>query len=131
MEGPLAAHVVSKFEQSNEGVQFKRVDSDIIDKLIEKDDAETSLLDEKQQETLTPILQEAFPGDGFELKFAAMSPTSAPITITISEWMRRMKEQQAVLERTTSVEYVTWWAIRLIREWNSNTTLHSIPLSSL
>ena len=99
MEGPLAAHVVSKLEQLNEGVQCKRVDSDIIDKLIEKDDAETSLLDEKQQETLTPILQEVFPGDGFELKFAAMSPTSAPITITISEWMRRMKEQQACRTR--------------------------------
>ena len=96
MEGPLAAHVVSKLEQTHSSVQFKRVDSDIIEKLIEKDETETSLLDEKQQETLTPILQGAFPGDGFEIKFAAMSPTSAPITITISEWMRRMKEQQAV-----------------------------------
>ena len=96
MEGPLAAHVVSKLEQTHSGVQFKRVDSDIIDKLIEKDDAETSLLDEKQQETLTPVLQGAFPSEGYEIKFAAMSPTSAPITITISEWMRRMKEQQAV-----------------------------------
>ena len=96
MEGPLAAHVVSKLEQTHTGIQFKRVDSDIIDKLIEKDEAETSLLDEKQQETLTPILQGAFPGDSYEIKFAAISPTSAPITITISEWMRRMKEQQAV-----------------------------------
>ena len=96
MEGPLSAHVVSKLEQTHSGVQFKRVDSDIIEKLIEKDETETSLLDEKQQETLTPILKSAFPGDGYEIKFAAMSPSSAPITITISEWMRRMKEQQAV-----------------------------------
>ena len=96
MEGPLSAHVVSKLEQTHSGVQFKRVDSDIIEKLIEKDETETSLLDEKQQETLTPIIQSAFPGDGYEIKFAAMSPSSAPITITISEWMRRMKEQQAV-----------------------------------
>ena len=96
MEGPLAAHVVSKLEQTHSGVQFKRVDSDIIEKLIEKDDAETSLIDEKQQETLTPVFQGAFPSEGYEIKFAAMSPTSAPLTITISEWMRRMKEQQAV-----------------------------------
>ena len=96
MEGPLAAHVVSKLEQTHSDVQFKRVDSDIIDKLIEKDSTETSLLDEKQQETLTTILSGAFPGDNYEIKFAAMSPSSSPITITISEWMRRMKEQQAV-----------------------------------
>ena len=96
MEGPLAAHVVSKLEQTHSDVQFKRVDSDIIDKLIEKDSTETSLLDEKQQETLSPILSGAFPGDNYEIKFAAMSPSSSPITITISEWMRRMKEQQAV-----------------------------------
>ena len=96
MEGPLAAHVVSKLEQSHSDVQFKRVDSDIIEKLIEKDETETSLLDEKQQETLTPIIQGAFPGDNYEVKFATMSPDSSPFTITISEWMRRMKEQQAV-----------------------------------
>ncbi len=96
MEGPLAAHVVSKLEQTNSDVQFKRVDSDIIEKLIEKEETETSLLDEKQQETLTPIIQGAFPGDNYEVKFAAMSPESSPFTITISEWMRRMKEQQAV-----------------------------------
>ena len=67
LEGPLTAHIVSKLEQSHESVLFKRVDSDIIEKLIEKEDAETSLLDEKQQETLTQILQAAFPSDGYEL----------------------------------------------------------------
>lgn len=96
MEGPLASHIVSKLEQAHSDVQFKRVDSDIIDKLIEKDDAQTSLLDEKQEEVLMPILQGAFPAEGFEVKFAPMSPSSAPIVITRSEWMRRMKEQQAV-----------------------------------
>jgi molecular chaperone HtpG len=96
MEGPLASHVVSKLEQTHSDVQFKRVDSDIIEKLIEKEDAESSLLDEKAEETLSPIIQGAFPEQGYEVKFAAMSPTSAPLVITRSEWMRRMKEQQAV-----------------------------------
>jgi len=54
------------------------------------------MLDEKQQEVLKPIIQGAFPESGYDLKFAAMSPTSAPFVITRSEWMRRMKEQQAV-----------------------------------
>jgi len=96
MEGPLAAHVVGKLEQTHTDVQFKRVDSEIIENLIEKDEETTSILDEKQQEVLKPIVQSAFPESGYDLKFAAMSPTSAPFIITRSEWMRRMKEQQAV-----------------------------------
>jgi molecular chaperone HtpG len=96
MEGHLAAHVVGKLEQTYSDVQFKRVDSDIIEKLIEKEETETSLLDEKAEEKLSPIIQGAFPEQGYEVKFAAMSPSSAPIIITRSEWMRRMKEQQAV-----------------------------------
>lgn len=96
MEGPLAAHVVGKLEQTHSDVQFKRVDSEIIENLIEKDEETTSMLDEKQQEVLKPIIQGAFPESGYDLKFAAMSPTSAPFVITRSEWMRRMKEQQAV-----------------------------------
>jgi molecular chaperone HtpG len=96
MEGPLAAHVVGKLEQTHTDIQFKRVDSEIIEKLIEKDEETSSILDEKQQEVLKPIIQDAFPESGYELKFASMSPTSAPFIITRSEWMRRMKEQQAV-----------------------------------
>jgi molecular chaperone HtpG len=96
MEGPLAAHVVGKLEQTHTDVQFKRVDSEIIENLIEKNEETTSILDEKQQEVLKPIVQSAFPESGYDLKFAAMSPTSAPFIITRSEWMRRMKEQQAV-----------------------------------
>jgi len=96
MEGQLAAHVVGKLEQTHTDVQFKRVDSEIIENLIEKDEETTSILDEKQQEVLKPIVQSVFPEKMYDLKFAAMSPTSAPFIITRSEWMRRMKEQQAV-----------------------------------
>jgi molecular chaperone HtpG len=95
MEGQLAAHIVGKLEQTHTDIQFKRVDSEIIENLIEKDEETTSALDEKQQETLTPIVQSAFPEKGYDIKFAAMSPTSSPFVITRSEWMRRMKEQQA------------------------------------
>ena len=96
MEGPLAAHVVQKLEETYSDLQFKRVDSEVAEKLIETDEATTSALDEKQEETLKPVLEEAFPGDAYKVKFEAMSPTAAPITITRSEFMRRMKEQQAV-----------------------------------
>ena len=96
MEGPLASHMVQKLEEAYPDVQFKRVDSDVADNLIESDDAPTSTLDEKQEEALKPVIEGAFPGDAYKVKFTAMSPTAAPLTITRSEFMRRMKEQQAV-----------------------------------
>jgi molecular chaperone HtpG len=96
MEGPLASHMVQKLEEAYPEVQFKRVDSDVIDNLIETDEASTSALDEKQEETLKPIIEGAFPSGTYKVKFVPMTPTAAPITITRSEFMRRMKEQQAV-----------------------------------
>ena len=96
MEGPLASHMVQKLEEAYPDVQFKRVDSDVADKLIETDEAAESTLDEKQEEALKPIIEGAFPGESYKVNFTPMSPTSAPLTITRSEFMRRMKEQQAV-----------------------------------
>ena len=96
MEGPLAAHVIQKLEQEFSDVQFKRVDSDVIDALIDRGESNTSALNEEQEQALKPVIEGAFPNDQYKVKFVAMSPTAAPITITRSEFMRRMKEQQAV-----------------------------------
>ncbi len=96
MEGPLASHMVQKLEETYPDVQFKRVDSDVIDNLIETEEATTSALDEKQEEEVKPVIESAFPGESYKVKFVSMSPTAAPLTITRSEFMRRMKEQQAV-----------------------------------
>ena len=96
MEGPLASHMVQKLEEAYPDVQFKRVDSDVIDNLIETEEAATSALDEKQEEEVKPVIESAFPGESYKVKFVAMAPTAAPLTITRSEFMRRMKEQQAV-----------------------------------
>ena len=96
MEGPLASHMVQKLEEAYPDVQFKRVDSDVIDNLIETEEAATSALDEKQEEEVKPVIESAVPGESYQVKFVAMSPTAAPLTITRSEFMRRMKEQQAV-----------------------------------
>ena len=85
-----------KLEEAYPDVQFKRVDSDVIENLIETEEAATSALDEKQEEEVKPVIESAFPGESYKVKFVAMSPTAAPLTITRSEFMRRMKEQQAV-----------------------------------
>jgi molecular chaperone HtpG len=88
--------MVQKLEEAYPDVQFKRVDSDVAENLIETDDVAASTLDEKQEETLKPIIEGSFPGDAYKVKFAAMAPNASPLTVTRSEFMRRMKEQQAV-----------------------------------
>ena len=65
-------------------MQFKRVDSDVIDNLIEMEEAATSALDEKQEEEVKPVIENAFPGESYKVKFVAMAPTAAPLTITRS-----------------------------------------------
>ena len=73
MDGPLAAHVVGKLEQTHTDIQFKRVDADIAEKLIEKDEELSSALDEKQEETLEPS-SKAPSRRRPQGQFAAMSP---------------------------------------------------------
>ncbi|MBI1268217.1 MAG: molecular chaperone HtpG [Cryomorphaceae bacterium] len=94
MEGPLAAHLISRLENHDSELQFKRVDADILDKLIERDEELPMLLTEDQQNTLKPIIEEVAGSEKFKVSFASMSTDESPFLITENEFMRRMKEQQ-------------------------------------
>jgi molecular chaperone HtpG len=94
MEGPLAAHLISRLENHDPELQFKRVDADILDKLIERDEELPMLLTEDQQNTLKPIIEEVAGSEKFKVSFASMSTDESPFLITENEFMRRMKEQQ-------------------------------------
>tara|TARA_B100000902_G_scaffold399083_1_gene468315 strand:- start:936 stop:2840 length:1905 start_codon:yes stop_codon:yes gene_type:complete len=92
--GPLISHLISRLESDNSEVQFARVDSDVIDKLIEKEESAISKLSEKEQEKLKTIIEKEVDKDKFTVQIQNMSSTDSPIVITQSEFMRRMKEQQ-------------------------------------
>ena len=92
--GPLVSHLISKLESTNTDVQFSRVDADIIDKLIEKEDSNVSKLSEKEQEKLQKMIEEQLDKEKFTVQIQNMSVSDSPIVITQSEFMRRMKEQQ-------------------------------------
>ena len=92
--GPLISHLISKLESTNTDVQFSRVDADIIDKLIEKEDSNVSKLSEKEQEKLQKMIEEQLDKEKFTVQIQNMSVSDSPIVITQSEFMRRMKEQQ-------------------------------------
>ncbi len=96
MDGQLDSHVVSLLEQKFENSSFTRVDSDVVDRLIVKDDAmgdelpaaKATILSESFQ-SLMPEIEKA----NFQVSTSAMGEASAPLVITQNEYMRRMKEQ--------------------------------------
>ena len=96
MDTHLTSHLVGKLEQTLENTTWTRVDADTIDKLIDKDEKIPSKLDEKQQETLKPVIEEVVEKAKFTVQFESMSETDQPMTIVQPEFMRRMKEMQAV-----------------------------------
>ncbi len=95
MNGQLDNHYVNWYEQKNEKTRFVRVDSDVIEKLIQKEEQLTMTLTTAQQELLTPVFESQMPADeqiNYHISFEAMAADEAPVVITQNEFMRRMKE---------------------------------------
>ena len=94
LEGPLVSHLISKLESKNTDIQFSRVDADIIDKLIEKEENTISKLSEKEQKKIQGMIEGEVEKEKFTVQIQNMGTDEQPIIITQSEFMRRMKEQQ-------------------------------------
>jgi len=92
MEGVLDSHFIGNLEQKLEKTRLKRVDSETIDKLIPTDAKLESVLTEEQQNSIKDIFTKAVSNQAMTLSVEAMSPDDFPVTITMSEWMRRMKD---------------------------------------
>ena len=90
LEGPLDNHFTGYLEQHNEKVQCKRVDADAVDKLIPTETTQVSILNEEECKQLLTVF-EGVNKQG-DLKFITenLNPTNALITITESEYDRRM-----------------------------------------
>ncbi len=96
MDGVLDSHFINTLEQKFEKSRFARVDADTIDKLINKEDKMPSKLDEKQKETLKKDFERNVDSKQFEVSFEDLSETDAPVLITQNEFMRRMKDMEAI-----------------------------------
>ncbi len=99
MNGQLDSHYVNWYEQKNEHTRFERVDSDVIEKLIQKEETIAMTLTSAQQELLTPVFESQMPQDekiNYHIAFEAMAADEAPVVITQNEFMRRMKEMAAM-----------------------------------
>lgn len=97
MDGQLDTHFINQLETKFKNTRFVRVDSDVVDKLILKDDNTDSKLSVQQQDDLTIVFKGVLTDKaGFTVSFENMSEIENPVTITQSEFMRRMKDMSAM-----------------------------------
>lgn len=98
MDGQLDTHFINHLEQKNSDHRFVRVDSDVIDKLIPKEETKEVSLSHEEQEELRAVFTSQLPKeDGmFMVNFEAMGENADPVIVTRSEFMRRMKEMAAM-----------------------------------
>lgn len=96
LDGPLDNHFVSHLERDLERTQIKRVDADVIEKLIDKDEKIESSLSEEQSKELETVFKEAITKPGMEVSVENLSADGLPVTVTMDEFMRRMKDMAAM-----------------------------------
>lgn len=97
MDGILDSHFISSMEQKFENTQFSRVDSNTIDKLIEKKDDDTvSKLSDSDKESIKASFEAIIDKTVFSIEFVNMNENEVPVELTQNEWMRRMKDMNMV-----------------------------------
>ncbi|GGE31091.1 molecular chaperone HtpG [Psychroflexus planctonicus] len=95
LDSPIVSHLIQKIEANKEQkVSFVRVDSEHVDKLIDKGEEATSKLNDEEKEKLKTAFETHITKEKYTVQLEAMDSKAAPITITEPEFMRRMKEMQ-------------------------------------
>ncbi|NHB69133.1 molecular chaperone HtpG [Perlabentimonas gracilis] len=97
MNGQLDPHLINSLESKLKDSRFVRVDSDVIDKLIVKEDKKEIDLPYEAQTELRNVFEGATNGSSqYWVQFEDMGETAAPVVITRSEFVRRMKDMAAM-----------------------------------
>ncbi len=96
MDTQIDSHFVSQMEQKLEKTQLKRVDSSTADKLIDKGEKMEHVLSEDQTKQIKEIFEKAISKPAYQVEVEALSPDELPVTVTMDEFMRRMKDMAAM-----------------------------------
>ncbi len=97
MDGQLETHFINHIEQKLKNAHFSRVDADVVDKLIQKEENKESKLTPEQQNELSKVFEGELPRKAnYMVTFESLSETDSPVMITQSEFMRRMKDMSAL-----------------------------------
>jgi molecular chaperone HtpG len=92
MNSPIDNHFISHLESKLEKTSLKRVDSDVIDKLIRKEDAPAHVLSEAQTTAVMSVFEGAIQNPNMKVEVESLSPEELPVHVTMDEFMRRMKD---------------------------------------
>jgi molecular chaperone HtpG len=92
MNSAIDTHFVSSLEQKLEKTLMKRVDSSVASKLIEKDEVIESVLTDDQSAKVKAVFEKAIVKPGFQVEIVGLNPEEFPVTVTMDEFMRRMKD---------------------------------------
>lgn len=96
MDGFLDVHFINMLEQKLEKSRFTRVDADVIDKLIEKEESHVSKLSEDETTKLKEAFDKQIEKEKFTIQIESMSETDLPIMITRNEFMRRYQDMEKI-----------------------------------
>jgi len=88
----IDSHYINHLEQKLEKVQIKRVDSDILDKLIDKGDKKETVISDKDKEKLKGVFEKIIDNKSTVVSVEALGPQDNPVTITLPEFFRRMQD---------------------------------------
>ncbi len=92
MDSPIDNHFVNYLEQHAEKTQLKRVDADVIEKLIQKDEEVKLELNEEESASVKSLFEKAIAKDSMKVEVEALNAEAMPVTVTMDEFMRRMKD---------------------------------------
>ena len=90
--GVLDNHFINTLEQKLDKTQLKRVDSETAEKLIQKEEKIESVLSQSEQDDVKAIFEKAINNKAMVIAVESMSPDDLPVVVTMSEFMRRMKD---------------------------------------
>ncbi len=98
MDGQLDIHFINYLESKNSDAQYARVDSDVVDRLIQKDNHQASTLPQADQDDMRDVFEPLMPSSAghFFVAYESMGEQAQPMVITQSEFMRRMKDMSAM-----------------------------------
>ncbi len=99
MDGQLDTPLISMLERKLEKTTFTRVDADVIDRLIQKEDTKREVLEAERGDRLSSIFNSQMPRTDkldFHVEAQALGEDALPVMLTQSEYMRRMKEMARI-----------------------------------
>lgn len=92
MNSPIDNHFIQHLEMKLEKTSLKRVDADVLDKLIAKEETQTHILSEDESKKLKEVFDKAIANPAMKVEIEALNAQELPVTLTMEEWMRRMKD---------------------------------------